>query len=160
RARADLAAPCASGPLRVDGTHALCFADSALRCDRSRRRNVRNAGSDLHGGRDPGPRAGPADGWPSERSRSIELKLASPVLAVLELRLAGLQEHAILEDQGVHLGPHEAAPAVFGGAHDGLPPDIEAGVHDDRTAGLRAEGVDDLPVERVDLPPHGLDAGG
>jgi hypothetical protein len=94
---------------------------------------------------------------------SRRLRLEPCVEGVLVVPLEGrilvlLAEEAVADDQHVDLGTHEAAEGVFGGADDRLAPDVEAGVHDHGTAGLRLEGADQRVIARIGVGMDGLDA--
>ncbi len=55
------------------------------------------------------------------------------------LRLVGLKQHMVAEDQDVHVGHQETAVGVFRCADDRLAADIEACVDQHRAAGLFME---------------------
>ena len=64
-----------------------------------------------------------------------------------------------LEHEVVHLGLHKTSIAVGGSANNRLASNVEARVHDNRTAGSFSKSLDDLPVQRIRLAPDGLDSG-
>src|SRR5260370_7598874 len=73
-----------------------------------------------------------------------------------KLRLVFLIQHGGFQREIVHLGTHEAAIAVFRRADNRFATHIETRVDDYRTAGLLAEGFDDLPIERIGFASDGL----
>jgi len=87
---------------------------------------------------------------------SIRPKLSFPVGLLCKQRLFSFIKHAGFQDQKIHLGPHEAAIAVFRRTNDRFAAHVEAGVHYHRATCLLSKGFDDLPVERIGLTPHCL----
>ena len=73
-------------------------------------------------------------------------------------RLLLLEQHEVLEHQRVHVRRHEAAVGVLRRADDRLAADVEAGVDDDRAAGLLLEALEQPVVAAVPLGVDGLDA--
>src|SRR3954464_8056246 len=67
---------------------------------------------------------------PIPYSGLIQLELLAPVLVLIQLRLRLLLQEERPEHEVVHLGAHEAAVGVLGGADDGLASHVEAGVDD------------------------------
>src|SRR4029453_8354499 len=63
---------------------------------------------------------------------SIELELFPPVLVLLKRRLLLLVQQIGAENQIVHVGAHETAGRVLGGADDRLSADVERGIDDHR----------------------------
>src|SRR5499426_4522218 len=91
---------------------------------------------------------------------SIKRKFRPPISIFPERELFLFLQHTRLERQRVHLRPHKAAVAVFRRANYRLAAHVEARVDDHRAAGLPPKRLDDLPVERAHLAPHGLNSGG
>ncbi len=92
--------------------------------------------------------------------KSVQFILLLPVVPVGITRLLLFFEQKIPHDQVIHFGPHKTAIGVLRGADDGLAPDVEAGVDDQAIAGALPEGLDQLPVFRMNLFVDGLDPGG
>src|SRR6266699_1648397 len=84
-----------------------------------------------------------------EAPRSVQLVETTPVHVFAQGRLLLLVEDVVPEHQVVHVRPHEAEVGVVGSAHDGLAPDVEGGVDDDRHPGEPAELGDEVVVERA-----------
>src|SRR5438552_15855956 len=72
-------------------------------------------------------------------SPSVERERLLPVSGLGIGRLIGLQQDAILEDQDIHPGPHEAAPAVLRRADDRFTTDVEARIDEHRASALLPE---------------------
>src|SRR5260370_34647131 len=89
-------------------------------------------------------------------ARSVKPEFAAPIRLLCKLWLIFLVEDAGFQHQIIHLGPHEAAIAVFRRADSWLAAHIKAGIHDYRAAGTLAKGLDDFPVERVGFAAHAL----
>src|SRR4029079_5316432 len=76
----------------------------------------------------------------------------SALVAGLESRvLSVLFQKAIADCEHIDLSAHKAAEGVFRRADQGLAANIEAGVHNDRTAGQTFEGADQRVIARVSL---------
>src|SRR6266511_4103545 len=113
--------------------------------------------------------AGPADPmWKDEGrcrrsfSSSIELELGQvvPLCSPENVGgLLGLEQHEILEHEGIHLGVDETVERFSWVADYGLAADIEARVDDHRAAGLRFEALHQSIKTPVPLLVYGLDAG-
>ena len=76
--------------------------------------------------------------------RSIELEGLAPILIICDRGLVGLVQHAVFEDQHVHLGAHEATVRILGRADDRLAPHVERRVNDDRAAGRLSERLEHM----------------
>ena len=76
--------------------------------------------------------------------RSIELEGLAPILIICDRGLVGLVQHAVFEDQHVHLGAHEATVRILGRADDRLAPHVERRVDDDRAAGRLSERLEHM----------------
>jgi hypothetical protein len=83
-----------------------------------------------------------------------------PVVAVGVLRLLLHLEQEISHDQVIHLFSHEAAISILRAEDDWFAPDVEARVDDDTVTGAPEEGIDELPISRVNVLVDGLDSGG
>ena len=66
-------------------------------------------------------------------------------------RLVLLEQREAFENQHVHVGGQEAAISVFVVEDDRLTAHVEAGVDDDRAAGLRFKGFEQTVVASVSL---------
>src|SRR5579859_1125948 len=87
----------------------------------------------------------------------IQLELMFIVL--LERRvLRFLAQEAIADRERLDLGAHEAAERVLGAADDRLATHVEAGVDDDRAAGLLLELADQVVESRIGFLVHRLHA--
>src|ERR1035441_5747336 len=71
---------------------------------------------------------------------------------------ASLLQEEVADEHGVDAGGVEAADGIAGGADQGLAEAIEPGVVEHRKSGGFAGGVEQLPVERVLVAVHGVDA--
>src|SRR5260370_38455007 len=91
-------------------------------------------------------------------ARSVKPEFAAPIRLLCKLWLIFLVEDAGFQHQIIHLGPHEAAIAVFWRADYWLAAHIKAGIHDYGAAGPLAKGLDDFPVERGGFVAPGLNS--
>src|SRR4051812_9333685 len=87
----------------------------------------------------------------------IQLELV--LIVLLQRRvLRFLAQEAVADRERLDLGAHEAAERVLRAADDRLAAHVEAGVHDDRRAGLALEARDQIVEARVGFLVDGLDA--
>ena len=77
-----------------------------------------------------------------------------------QVLLSGLADQAASDHEGVHLRGGEALPGVLRRADDRLAADVEAGVDDQRAAGLGVERFEQLVEAAVPRGIDGLHAGG
>ena len=87
---------------------------------------------------------------------SIQFELFHPPFPVFPIRLIGLLQQEIFNDEIVHFGAHKAFVGIFRCAYDGFASHVKTGIHNNAVTGFFLEGIDQLPVSRIGFSVNGL----